>query len=209
MLLENLENRQLLSFGDDNVVVGPSLNDPPFIRPVEVAIGAGDKIVTTGGNPLARFNADGACDTTFVAGLFRGDQTTGSFAHDLTLDDRGNIVVVGQEERDDGAVSLSVITVLAPDGWVHPAYDDAADFSYLPFDRRSAAEGVAIQDDGDIIVSGEYESTTMKLARVRGVAAPEGEGTGLTARYYSNMDFSGCPTRWSIPTRSPSASSAA
>src|SRR5687767_15991522 len=94
VLLEHLENRQLLSFGDDNLVIGPSLPDPPFIRPVEVGIGPGDKIVATGGNLLARFNADGTRDTGFgtdgvvTAALSR--------IYDVAVQGDGKIVIAGE-----------------------------------------------------------------------------------------------------------------
>lgn len=125
---------------------------------------------------VGRLNENGTVDTTFgqggttsPTGLFRSadeDDQRYTFAHDLAIDDGGNIIVVGQQEEDQGARSFAVMTALRPDGSVHDAFDGGGrGYTYLPVDPRSAAEAVAVGSDGSIVVASEHESSQIVLSR--------------------------------------------
>jgi uncharacterized delta-60 repeat protein len=134
---------------------------------------------------LARYRSDGSLDTTFggdgkVTARVSGSQY--SSANDAAIQENGRIVVVG---RDFGRNTF-VVTRFRSDGTLDPTFGNSGlvhTGGWLG--RGSAAEAVAIQDNGKIVVGGSAatcggDDTVLALARYRpdGTLDPTFDGDG-------------------------------
>jgi uncharacterized delta-60 repeat protein len=142
-------------------VSGPS-------RAYGLAIQADGKIVAVGtaqgvlhaGNQfgLVRYNMDGSLDASFgesgtITGTFDGP--SGAFA--VAIQPDGKLVVVGTTgtfySLDDPGTSFGLARFVA-DGTLDPSFGSGGTLTTRFGERPAAAYGVAIQDDGKIVVVG-------------------------------------------------------
>jgi uncharacterized delta-60 repeat protein len=98
-------------------------------------------------NHLIRLNSDGSVDDTFDIG--QGFSGIEGVVKDIAITEFGKIVVVGNFDQFDGGYGTQNIVVLEEDGSVYYRFD--SNF-YWPNDINA----VAIQDDGSILVVGEF-----------------------------------------------------
>ncbi len=123
----------------------------------------GGKIVAAGSTDLngrhdfalARYNADGSLDPTFGTGGkvitdFSGD---GDYAHAVTLQSDGKIVVAGETTSGTGNHDFGLARYNA-DGSLDPTFGTGGKVTTDFFRDVDSASGLALQADGKIMVAG-------------------------------------------------------
>ncbi len=116
---------------------------------------------------IVRLNPDGSIDNTFTALGITDQIDLGYYATRLLLQSDNKILVAGLFETINGASRRNLVR-LNTDGTVDCSFDPGAS-------SDSVIEGLAIQSNGQILISGSftsYESTPRYgLARINGVSA--------------------------------------
>ena len=140
------DGRQTTDFGDDDVATG-------------AAIQGDGKIVVVGGGgggddfALARYNPNGTLDLTFSGD---GKQTTDLGGEDkantVALQANGKIIAVGEGGNGDFALAR-----YNPTGTLDTSFSGDGKQT-TPFAGHDEAQGVAIQEDGKIVVVGHGSS---------------------------------------------------
>ncbi|OGU07480.1 MAG: hypothetical protein A2X82_17205, partial [Geobacteraceae bacterium GWC2_55_20] len=129
----------------------------------KIVVGAGDP--TTGNNlhefGVVRFNADGSADASFGtagAASFSVGTENAATAHGMSMDARGNILLVGESQwRVSGTVyQYTTVLRVKPDGTLDTTFNGTGivttnvgattDYNY--------ASGITVQPDGKIVVVG-------------------------------------------------------
>ena len=138
------DGKQTTDFGDDDVATG-------------VAIQSDGKIVVVGGGgggddfALARYNPNGTLDFTFSGD---GKQTTDLGGEDeantVALQANGKIIAVGEGEGGNSGFALARYN---PNGTLDTSFSGDGKQT-TPFAGHDEAQGVAIQEDGKIVVVG-------------------------------------------------------
>jgi uncharacterized delta-60 repeat protein len=121
---------------------------------------------------VARLNPDGTRDTAFGGGdgvTYLNLQDRQDRAAAVTVDGAGRIVVAGQTQVVQGGSDAVVVRFL-PDGSTDPSFGDQG---VVMLDLRTdfdAAQGLALQADGALLVAGSFQPKVMTpfLARLRG-----------------------------------------
>lgn len=140
---------------------------------------------------LARFNADGTLDTSFLLGVGYAvthfGETAGllSYPRAMTVDQDGNILVVGHT-NDNGSLDFAINRHL-PTGQLDTTFDENGRLtaSLGPYDTASA---VAVHSDGDILIGGTggFGGSRMMLLRFNDDgSADRPEGNFGTAHFDS------------------------
>jgi uncharacterized delta-60 repeat protein len=105
---------------------------------------------------LLRFNIDGTIDTSFGTNGYTTIKIGDDEAFDLAIQDDGKIVVVGK--YNDNTIDRFTILRFETDGTLDNSFGTSGIVTRAIGANDSRAKGVAIQDDGKILVSG-YSST--------------------------------------------------
>ncbi|RII28310.1 MAG: hypothetical protein CXR30_14010, partial [Geobacter sp.] len=137
---------------------------------IAIAVLPDGKIVVGAGDPsqsnsepqfgMARFNADGSPDTSFGtngAASFTVGTENMATAHGMTMDSRGNILLVGESQWRSGSVyQYTTVLRVKQDGTLDTSFGTGGiattnvggttDYNY--------ASGIAVQSDGKIVVVG-------------------------------------------------------
>ena len=167
-MLEPLEGRALLtglapdpSFGDDGWATAGFSGDYAD-EGRSIALQADGKLIVTGLTRgaewnkwrifVARLNANGTVDGTFgKRGFFQtGRRWSSAAAYDVAVQDDGRIVVAGKMDEEMGAIRLT-----GDGAWDRSFGDNGA--AVLGGLSRSHASSVYVEEDGDIVLSGEAE----------------------------------------------------
>ncbi len=114
---------------------------------------------------VVRYNSDGSLDASFATG---GKFVTTFFgqANDVAIQDDGKIVVVGKGFLPFTGQDFLVARFLT-DGTLDPTFNSGLVLTNIPLFASSGvdtAEGVAIQDDGKIVVVGSTQSYDFSIA---------------------------------------------
>jgi uncharacterized delta-60 repeat protein len=181
------------SFDDDGrLTTNFTLN---FDAATAVAVQPDGKIVAAGAASddsffaLARYNIDGALDSTFEGdGTVITDFTSrGDFAWDLALQTDGKLVAVGLAGKTWGIARYDT------NGVLDPTFNDDGKVRTDLTSNGDAASGVALQPDGKIVVAGgANDDRVFGLARynVDGALDSTFSGDGkLTTNVTSGLDF--------------------
>lgn len=147
------------SFGGGVGIVTTPIDHMAFAMAIQ---NDGKILVAGGGNSgqaatVVRYNTDGSLDTDFgtggIAALPAGSNEL-SIANDLAIDGDGKIVVAGI--GSNGGFFRVAAARLNSDGSLDTSFGSSGIF-YSPFTSNGSygAQGVAIQDDGKIVVTGK------------------------------------------------------
>lgn len=147
------------SFGGGVGIVTTPIDHMAFAMAIQ---NDGKILVAGGGNSgqaatVVRYNTDGSLDTDFgtggIAALPAGSNEL-SIANDLAIDGDGKIVVAGI--GSNGGFFRVAAARLNSDGSLDTSFGSSGIF-YSPFTSNGSygAQGVAIQDDGKIVLVGE------------------------------------------------------
>ena len=124
-----------------------------FFEANGVAIQSDDKIVAVGGAfALARYNPNGSLDTSFSGDGKRVADFNGS-ANAVTVQANGKIVAVGGSESSGSASDDFALARYNPNGTLDTSFSGDGKQT-TDFGGEDEANGVAIQEDGKIIVVG-------------------------------------------------------
>jgi len=94
-------------------------------------------------NKIARLNSDGSIDTSFITGTgFNGSIDT------IEIQDDGKILAAGNFGNYNGSL-INKMVKLTPDGLIDPRFNIGTGFN-------NVVETIAIQDDGGILVGGQF-----------------------------------------------------
>ena len=184
-LMESIERRVLLSagtlepdFGGGDGFVTTNFGSTDTAQ--AVALQADNKIVAVGSwdggasdFAIARYNPDGSLDTTFGGGnqpanSGRAAYTFGSttfggeeFATDVAIQSNGRIVVVGYTNQVGGVPAAGgndiAVLRLNADGSLDTSFSGDGKFTSDIFFSDDRAAGVALQDDGKIVVAASFD----------------------------------------------------
>ena len=116
---------------------------------------------------VVRFNPDGTLDSSFASnGIFAFDPSLfADHGTDVAIQQDGKIVVVGSTIAGLGGWDFAVLR-LTQDGTFDPSFSGNG-YHTFEFGGASRAHGVALQDDGRIVVVGETTNTSaMAIARL-------------------------------------------
>lgn len=133
------------------------------------SVTVGGVFATAGGTAaghLARFQADGRPDATFLAGIGSGAD---GFVHALVLQPDGRVVVGGQFTSFAGATTGNLVRLL-PTG--------ARDTSFTPATVAYGVFALAQQPDGRLIVGGNF--TSVGSITVNGIVRLDANGARET-----------------------------
>jgi len=144
-------------------VLGPAIRKIQVLPSGKILVGGGFKQVNGSSfyRSFIRLNSDGTLDESFQAAVEPGSTYAGfefntqGGVRDFIVQPDGKIILVGDFFKYDGAVGLSYLARLNPDG--------SLDHSFTPPDfivnsmtsQVKRLETVALQDDGKIILAGE------------------------------------------------------
>ncbi|MDP4015142.1 MAG: hypothetical protein U0990_02945 [Candidatus Nanopelagicales bacterium] len=158
---------------DPGMVIPPSGNS--------VAVQPDGKIVVTGGfnlaggataNGIARFNADGTPDTSFIKMTNGGLDSLGG--NSLAVQPDGKIIVAGGFSEAGGMTS-SLVARFEADG--RPDVRFIVNFADRPEAGYGSGSSVALQPDGKIIITGSFMTTHGapgdRIARIDSDGAPD------------------------------------
>jgi len=132
---------------------------------------------------VVRFNPDGSLDASFASnGVFRFDPNDLYFdgGSDVVIQKDGKIVVAGTTIAGLGSWDFLVMR-LNPNGSFDPTFSGDG-WHTFEFGAASRAYGVALQDDGRIVVVGQTNNTSaMAIARLTtgGTLDPTFDGDGM------------------------------
>jgi uncharacterized delta-60 repeat protein len=186
-------------FGNDGRVV-TGFSNPSNDGANDIAIQADGRIVAVGVTSpprgagdfgIARYNANGTLDTTFGnGGLVITDFSKGiasdEVANAVAIQRDGKIVVAGTR-REFNFVTTVAIARYDTNGAPDPTFG-AGGRIVIPFGTlRSAANDVAIADDGKIVVVGNADNA-WAIARFNADGSPDAsfEGDGLVLTSFGN-----------------------
>jgi uncharacterized delta-60 repeat protein len=117
----------------------------------EAELTADGKLVVAGRGGVARFNTDGSLDKTFgTTGVGIAPQDDPELVEALLIAPDGKIVVAGGSQPAD---LRTVVTRLTPEGKPDPTFGMAGTAS-PDFAGQDSATGLALQDDGKLLVAG-------------------------------------------------------
>jgi uncharacterized delta-60 repeat protein len=175
------------TFGGDGIVVtlgGGGEARQAAIQPDGriVVAGYGDNLASPTSATdivLARYQTDGALDTTFGTGGLVVTHIPGpsghDFAYDVALQPDGKIVAVGH--KFEAHAEMLAVRYL-PDGSLDPSFGSSGIVRLTPA-TESFANNVAIQPDGAILVGGPTGPTGTTVARLQPNGSLDGTfGTG-------------------------------
>jgi uncharacterized delta-60 repeat protein len=176
-------------FGDGIAVVShdPVLGSAAYdvaVQPDGKVVLAGNAFAAVPGSSsfdfaVARLNPDGTRDASFGGGdgaVYLDLQGRHDSAAAVAVDSAGRIVVAGHSESFDGTSSDAVVLRLLPDGSLDPSFGNQGIAVVGLRADRAAAEGLALQADGAILVAGFYDPGSGDnpwLARLRGDGSPD------------------------------------
>jgi uncharacterized delta-60 repeat protein len=130
-----------------------------FASVVALALQADGKIVVTGAfdtfdgerrNRVARLNADGSLDASFIL-----TAPVSSSVRVIAVQCDGKIIMGGFFDRYDG-VSRNNIARVNPDGSLDTTFDPGSGTSGNTFDADGTVEAIVIQPDGKILIGGSF-----------------------------------------------------
>jgi uncharacterized delta-60 repeat protein len=153
------------SFGtDENGIVIKQVPKPESIR--ALLIQNNGKIVAVAYSTVLRFNRDGILDTLFgVNGIVNLPITaTDQTNHSAAIQEDGKIVVAGSFY--DGSNFDYAVVRIDSEGFLDPAFGEVVHgIAVTPIGTSTDfANSLVIQDDGKIVVTGDYRATPNKLA---------------------------------------------
>jgi uncharacterized delta-60 repeat protein len=134
----------------------------------KIVVGVGDAYIQHEGQPgfgAARFNADGSIDTSFGNnGVRLVSSTSGQdTAHSMTLDAAGNILIVGESPNSPSRIFVARIT---PAGNLDTSFGIGGIVTTLVGTGNSLGNGIAVQSDGKIVVTGTSWSGSTTVVTV-------------------------------------------
>jgi uncharacterized delta-60 repeat protein len=175
--------------------------DPAFVTPVAtteqpdaLAVGSDDKTVVallspdpaSGANRtrLLRLNADGTLESAFQPGDVSGDGSSATPVSAIKIDADGGIII-GGAFTNVGATPRQDLARVKPDGTLDTEFDAGSGFGNGVFSAastfRSRVTGIDLQEDGGIIVAGNYSVASgqvrLGLARFQGEPSTPGGGS--------------------------------
>jgi uncharacterized delta-60 repeat protein len=123
---------------------------------------------------LRRYNADGSIDKTFAsAGVLATDGLSGTDANDLLIQRDGKILMAGSDKPADPNDPGQFFAVwrINPNGALDPTFGHGGKVSFdIGGDGNSAANALALQKDGKILVGGQqglfFSGSNYGLARL-------------------------------------------
>ncbi|HEX7331058.1 MAG TPA: post-COAP-1 domain-containing protein [Pyrinomonadaceae bacterium] len=164
------------SFGSGGIT---SLFTLDFASAEDVVLQSDGKIVITGNSIdvnafspfllLARFNSDGSLDDSFDSdGIFLVPQAVGSmpeFGNAVALQSDGKIVAVGQGEAGGSSIDFVVVRCNT-DGSLDSSFGTGGIVFTNINDQTDAANDLAIQADGKIVVAGTTNNQALNAVPV-------------------------------------------
>ncbi len=117
-------------------------------------------------NGLARLNADGTLDTSFVPPFFVTSVIP--LARNMVVQPDGRILVSGEGLNAGGSAYYSIVRLM-PDGSVDPT------FTLLSMAVSRGVEGLALQPDGRILIGGDFSNIGPASAKT--IARLNADGT--------------------------------
>jgi len=158
-----------VTFGTDDAHFGPDVHVARQADGKLVAVG--EVLTSSSDFGVARYNEDGTLDTTFgTGGRVATDigSNTADSALGVTIQPDGKIIVVGSTGEDTG--DFAIVRYDA-DGTLDTSFDTDGKVVSSFSATTDRAVGVAVQDDGKIVVAGDVANgTRFLLARY----TPEG-----------------------------------
>jgi uncharacterized delta-60 repeat protein len=146
------------TFGDNGVAHAPGK------AVYELAQGANGDLVAAGGDTVARFDADGQVDKSFNDdGLFEFSGASGFSALGAAIESNGSVVVSGSAKH--GKRGLFAVARLGSNGRLDRKFGTRG-FASGKF--GTAALGVALEDDGDIVAAGRTLGRSIFIGGIAG-----------------------------------------
>jgi uncharacterized delta-60 repeat protein len=156
-------------------------------RGSSVALQSNGQIIVTGGAVgsdgapdlvIARYNQNGTLDTSFGGGgtgyvmIHDGAESASPRGSGVVIDPNGNIVVEGNTKVDGNPGSV-LVARFTPNGTLDPTFGTGGiKLESPPPNNSFAAEGVALESNGNIIVAGSDSGYPLLMRFFGGSTAP-------------------------------------
>lgn len=196
----NIDGSLDASFDGDGTAVTSIANSSDYARALAVQpdgkiLVAGYGYNFTAGNwdvVLARYNADGALDTSFDGdGKAIIDLGGNEYGYDVALDGQGRIVVAGEIQPAAGGPRDIALWRLTSAGSLDTSFGGGDGLVTLDFaGGNDGARAVALQADGKILVGGSNSVNSGQAVLLRYDASGDldasFDGDGVVARYFGS-----------------------
>ena len=190
-VIEQLESRQLLSFGQPvqefGVAGRATLDFAASTSPVEMLVDANARIVTAADGGIARYTAAGKPDTGFGTGGKLA--LTGLSVRDMAIDSSGRIVVLAS------GASGSLILRFTSAGKSDKAFGTNG-AALVTSSRRFSPKALAIQPDGKFVIAGpnkteDNKGNATRVFRLTAAGAPDTgfDGDGVADLQLASTDL--------------------
>ncbi len=185
------------SFDTDGIVTtniaGTDIADDVIIQPDGKIIAAGD---SQGDFALARYNADGSLDSTFDSdGKVVVDFGDFDDCRSAALQPNGKIVAVGNVQNSGMAVAR-----FNPNGSLDTSFHGDGKLITVITSSADIAQGVAIQNDGKIVIGGAPSFGAVNFALTRFLGDPQKSFTNFNGIFpadrTSNTNPPGLPSNY-------------